>query len=179
MAKPKSARRAARKRRRELARLKNAAGNLAHDPTAPTPVIHMCSYGPDGFSQGDPREAGAIKRARARWPVTWVHVVGLGDAVTIESLGRTFGIHRLALEDVINTQHRPKVDQWGEVTQVVVRMVDDVGSAQTEQLSIFIGHDFVLSFEERKGELFEALRQRLREDVGEARKGRSDFLAYA
>jgi len=182
MAKPKVSRRAERKRRRKRAKargLDTQAGTLIVDPEAPKPVVHVCSYGPDGFEDGDGFDAAELRAARSRWPVTWVHVVGLGDAAVIESLGRTFGIHRLALADVVHDQQRPKVQRWGEVTQIIARMTDDVGSAQTEQLSLFVGRDFVLSFEAHKGELFETLRERLRTGMGEVREGKSDFLAYA
>lgn len=182
MAKPKVSRKAERRRRRRHAKardLHTEAGTLTVDPEAPAPAVNVCGYGPDGFETGKGHETGEIKRLRSRWPVTWVHVVGLGDAAVIEGLGHTFGIHRLALADVVHDQQRPKVQRWGDVTQIVARMVDEVGSTQTEQLSIFVGRDFVLSFEERKGELFEALRERLRSDVGDVRQGKSDFLAYA
>jgi magnesium transporter len=149
------------------------------DPEAPAPVLSVCSYGPDGFEASDGSDAAELRRMRSRWPVTWVHVVGLGDVEVIEALGRTFGIHRLALADVVHDQQRPKVQRWGEITQIVARMVDEVGSAQTEQLSVFVGHDFVLSFEARGGELFAHLRERLRDGLGELRHGKTDFLAYA
>ena len=148
MAKPKLSK-AERRRRRRQARargLLTQAGTLTVDPDAPPPVVHVCAYGPGGFEAGDDVDPAELRRLRSRWPVTWVHVVGLGDAAVIEELGRTFGIHRLALADVVHDQQRPKVQRWGEVTQIVARMIDEVGSSQTEQLSIFVGRDFVLSF---------------------------------
>jgi magnesium transporter len=182
MAKPKPSRKAERKRRRKQAKtrgLHTQAGTLVVDPEAPAPVLSVCSYGPDGFEASDGSDAAELRRMRSRWPVTWVHVVGLGDVEVIEALGRTFGIHRLALADVVHDQQRPKVQRWGEITQIVARMVDEVGSARTEQLSVFVGHDFVLSFEARGGELFAHLRERLRDGLGELRHGKTDFLAYA
>jgi magnesium transporter len=178
----KNSRKAERRRKRKQTRargLHTEPGTLAIDPEAPAPVVHVCSYGPDGFECGEGIDPTKLRALRSRWPVTWVHVVGLGDAAVIESLGQTFGIHRLALADAVHDQQRPKVQRWGDVTQVVARMIDEVGSAQTEQLSLFIGRDFVLSFEAHKGELFETLRERLRADMGEVRQGKSDFLAYA
>jgi magnesium transporter len=182
MTKPKASRRAERKRRRKRTKtrgLHTQAGTLVVDPEAPAPAVQVCGYGPGGHELGHGSDAAELRRLRSRWPVTWVHVVGLGDAAVIEALGHAFEIHRLALADVVHGQQRPKVQRWGDVTQIVARMVDDVGSTQTEQLSIFVGHDFVLSFEERKGELFEGVRTRLRTDLGDIREGKSDFLAYA
>lgn len=181
MAKPPS-RRIERKRRRRRAKtrgLHTQAGTLVLDPEALAPVITVCAYGPDGFEASTGLDAAELRRMRSRWPVTWVHVVGLGDVGVIEQLGHTFGIHRLALADVVHDQQRPKVQRWGEVTQIVARMIDEAGSTQTEQLSVFVGRDFVLSFEARGGELFGSLRERLRGGLGEVRRGRADFLAYA
>lgn len=182
MTKPRVSRKAERRRKRKQARargLHTEAGTLHIDPEAPAPVVHVCSYGPDGFESGEGIDAAKLRAARARWPVTWVHVVGLGDAAVIASLGETFGIHRLALADAVHDQQRPKVQRFGDVTQVVARMIDDSGAAHTEQLSLFIGRDFVLSFEAHEGRLFETLRERLRTDLGQVREGKSDFLAYA
>lgn len=181
MAKPRVSRRVERRRRRRQAKargLHTQAGTLHIDPEAPAPAVVVCGYGPGGFEDGHGPDEAELRRLRARWPVTWVHVVGLGDAAVIRALGHAFGIHRLALADVVHDQQRPKVQRWGEVTQIVARMLDASGTAQTEQLSIFVGRDFVLSFEAREGEVFGALRERLRDDVGEVRHGKADFLAY-
>jgi magnesium transporter len=180
MAKGKAERRAARKRRRAHGReLQTAPGTLVRDPDAPTPVIHVCSYGREGFHESARFDVDEIQASRERWPVTWVHVIGLGDTEVIQQLGDLFGLHRLALADVVHTSQRPKVEAWGHVTQIVVRMVDEAGSTETEQLSVFVGENFVLSFEERKGDLFQTLRDRLRADIGGLRDGRSDTLAHA
>lgn len=181
MAKSSASRRAERRHRRRLVRargLHTVPGTLAIDPEAKAPVIHVWCYGPEALEEGEGLAALELQRKRSRWPVTWVHVVGLGDAAALQSLGRTFGLHPLALADVVHEQ-RPKLQHWGEVTQVVVRAVDEERLVQTEQLSIFIGQDFVLSFEAHERGRFTALRERVRAGAGQVRARKSDFLAYA
>ena len=180
MAKRKAERKAKQRRKRAPVRgVGTPPGTITPDPQAPPPIVHVVSYGPDGCKESEAFDAAAIARSRQKWPMTWVHAIGLGSTSVIEALGQQFGLHPLAIADVVHTHQRPKVDQWGGVTQIVVRMIDEVASPETEQLSIFVGPDFVLSFEERKGDLFGALRARIRGDVGGIRSTGSDFLAYA
>jgi magnesium transporter len=152
---------------------------LRADPSAPAPVVHILGFGPGGRDEVHACDLERLHELRSKWPVTWIHMVGLGDAEVIGELGREFGLHPLALADVLQTHQRPKVARYGDVVQIVIRTVDDVGSPDTEQLSIFVGPGFVASFEERKGDLFEVVRQRIRDGAVRVCGSGSDFLAYA
>ena len=114
-------------------------------------------------------------------PVLWLDVTGLGDAALVQSIGEHFGIHRLALEDVLHPNQRPKVERHEEVDFVVVRMAriasDD--ALDVEQVSMFLGKDFVITFQERHGDVFEPVRNRIRESRGRIRGQKSDYLLYA
>jgi magnesium transporter len=177
--KSRSERRAKRQRKPVGPRERHAPKDrLSVDPAAPQPVVHMIGYGPDGREEEHAFDLGRLRQLRARWPVTWVHMIGLGDAATLTNLGTEFGLHPLALADVPQTHQRPKIERYGELVQIVIRIVDDIGSPETEQLSIFVGKNFVLSFEERKGDIFEVLRQRIREGSVRVCASGPDFLAY-
>ncbi|MBC8070835.1 MAG: magnesium/cobalt transporter CorA [Deltaproteobacteria bacterium] len=152
---------------------------LRVDPGAPQSVVHMIGFGPDGRDEERTYDLARLHELRTQWPVTWIHVVGLGGAALISDLGREFELHPLALADVVQTHQRPKVERFGTVVQIVIRIVDDIGSPDTEQLSVFIGPGFVVSFEERKGDIFEVVRQRIREGSVRVCASGSDFLAYA
>jgi len=91
----------------------------------------------------------AIRAFLGQWPVTWIHVSGLGDLSVITKLGEMFNLHRLALEDVINVHQRPKVEQYKSYCYIVLRAVRDAGGIASEQVSLFLGKNFVLSFQER------------------------------
>lgn len=152
---------------------------LSVDPTAPKPVVHMLGYGPADHDEAHEFRVEKLRELRSKWPVTWVHVVGLGDGEVLKQIGAEFDLHPLALADVLQTHQRPKVERFGDVVEIVIRIVDDIGSPETEQLSIFVGKGYVVSFEERKGDIFEVLRARIRDGSVKVCGSASDFLAYA
>ena len=114
--------------------------------------------------------------------VTWINVDGIHDAVLVEKLCTHYGLHPLAVEDVLSVGQRPKMEDFGELVFMVVDMLTyDVGRGElgSEQVSLVLGRNFVLSFQERPGDVFEPLRERLRRDKGRIRKAGSDYLAYS
>ena len=155
-------------------------GTLVTDPSAPRPVITMLAYSPQEFVEqplSDPRQ---IRDFLGKWPVVWINVEGVGDAATISQLGELFGLHRLALEDVLHTHQRPKVEQYGDHLFIVARMVRLGGQLETEQLSLFLGRNFVLTFQDgAPGDCLGSIRERIRKKGGRIRDAGLDYLAYA
>ncbi|MBK6917958.1 MAG: magnesium/cobalt transporter CorA [Deltaproteobacteria bacterium] len=173
-----------RRRRQQPPGLHTPPGTLTAEPDAAAPVVHAIAYGPVGQAAFEAHEldrfdAGEIARLRRTHAVTWLHVVGLRDAGLVARIGEAFGLHDLALEDVLHTNQRPKIERFDAVLQIVLRIVDEPGSPETEQLTVFIGEGFVVSFEERKGDIFEVVRQRIRDGSGLVCDRTADFLAYA
>jgi magnesium transporter len=114
--------------------------------------------------------------------VTWINIDGVHDAGVIEKLGRAFGLHPLIQEDIMTTSQRPKLDDLETSIYVVSRMVELSGDGKeivTEQLSLVFGRNFVLSFQERPGDMFDPVRERIRHGKGRIRKLGPDYLAYA
>jgi magnesium transporter len=105
--------------------------------------------------------------------------VGLGDVGLIEAIGDLFGLHRLALEDVVNVGQRPKADFFDDHVFVVLKMLSGDSVAAAEQLSLFFGKGFVITFQEKPGDAFEPVRARIAERRPRLANGRSDYLAYA
>lgn len=139
----------------------------------------MIAYGPDSLIEKAILDPHAIQEHVDRWPVLWINVDALGDAATIQALGNVFGLHRLALEDVVNVYQRAKVEQFEHYSFIVARMVEIHESLQTEQLSLFLGRNFVLTFQERPGDCFDLVRERIRKAGGRIRHSGPDYLAYA
>jgi len=113
---------------------------------------------------------------------TWINVNGLHETPLLRELGDHFGLHRLVLEDVANTHHRPKVEDFGDYLYVVCRMLslaDDGVHLRSEQISLVIGRNYLLSFQERPGDVLEPVRERLRKGKGRIRKGGAGYLGYA
>jgi len=118
----------------------------------------------------------------ARDTVTWIHVQGDADPETLRQLGKLFGLHHLALEDVINTGQRPKVDDYtGQLFVVMSHPLIDGSSSglKIEQLSIFVGKNFLISFHPGPFDPFGPVRARLRDNLGRIRARGADYLLYA
>jgi magnesium transporter len=114
--------------------------------------------------------------------VTWINVDGIHDAEVIREIGDNYGLHPLLQEDVMNAEQRPKTEDFGECVFVVLKMLyqdEKSGAINVEQVSIVFGSNFVISFQERTGDVFNVIRQRIREGKGRVRQMGADYLAYA
>lgn len=115
--------------------------------------------------------------------VTWINVDGIQNIDILEKLSSCYLVHQLVLEDVLDVNQRPKAEDFGEYIYIVVKMLafDEVTDDITEeQVSIILGNNFVITFqEEKKGDVFDLIRQRIRLGKGRIRKMKSDYLAYA
>ena len=121
-------------------------------------------------------------RFRETSTVTWINVDGIHDASVIEALGTHFGLHPLILEDIMNTSQRPKLEDLGDSICLVLKMIEFVPGCpdvSIEQMSVVFGKNFVLSFQERPGDTFDPVRERIRKGKGRVRKMGPDYLAYA
>ncbi len=153
-------------------------GALIPDPLAAPPEIQALAYGPDGYEEQHLADLAALPALLARWPVTWVNVDGLGDMGVLRQLGGLFDLHPLALEDVINLHQRAKVDDYGHVLFVVTQMAAWEEGLRTEQISLFLGSRFVLTFQYLPGDSFGPVRTRIRQGNGLIRQAGADYLAY-
>ena len=156
-----------------------APGTVTVDPEAPHSVVRVIAYGPESLFENAVEDLHCIPGLLEKCPVTWVNVDGLGDAATIEKIGRIFCLHRLSLEDVVNVHQRAKGEQYPSYYFIVVRMAHAGERLETEQLSLFLGRNFVLTFQERDGDCFHPVRQRIRKGGNKLRNSGPDYLAYA
>lgn len=113
--------------------------------------------------------------------VTWINVDGVHEVGIIENLGKQYGIHPLVLEDIVDTEQRPKLEDFDNYLFVVLKMLHDYDpedGIQVEQVSLVVGPNFVISFQERRGDIFDSVRERIRNAKGRIRKMGADYLAY-
>ncbi len=113
--------------------------------------------------------------------VTWINVDGLHDTALVQALCEGFGIHPLVQEDILNTVQRPKCEEYDDYLYLVLKMLrwdDDGGEILAEQVSVILARGVVLSFQERPGDVFDPIRQRLRNSKGRVRTSGADYLAY-
>lgn len=156
-----------------------APGLVLADPSSPRPVIHVMAYGSEDFAEFDAATPDAACDQIGKHPLVWINVEGLGDAVAIERFGELLNLHRLSLEDTVNVHQRAKIEDFGNVLFVVLRMVGCGERCNTEQLSMFVGGNYLLTFQEgTPGDSFDRVRGRLREGNGKVRQLGSDYLAY-
>jgi magnesium transporter len=114
--------------------------------------------------------------------ITWINIDGLHEISNIEKMSECFGIHPLVVEDILNTDGRAKMDIFDEYIFLVVKMHTfdaETEEIDIEQVSIVFGRNFVITFQEREGDIFEAVRNRLKNGRGSIRKAGADYLAYA
>ena len=114
--------------------------------------------------------------------LTWINVDGLSDLELIRGLGSAFDLHPLVLEDLVSTGQRPKAEEYDEYFFLVLRMLTmgpDRRSVLSEQVGIVLGSGFVLSFQERAGDVWKEVRERIRGKGARIRSRGADYLAYA
>lgn len=154
-------------------------GHVEAPPGSPPPVVEVFAYNAHDLTQHRLADLNEIEGLLAQWPVTWVNVAGLGDAQIIQQLGDIFRLHPLSLEDVVHLHQRAKVEPYAEFTYFVARMARLQDFSETEQFSLFLGKNFVLTFLEDPGDCFESVRERLRSANSHLRVSGPGYLAYA
>jgi magnesium transporter len=145
--------------------------------------ITVMDYNEKHFFEHEVEHVEECFEYRDKPSVTWINVDGTHRADIIESIGGHFGIHPLVLEDLMSVGQRPKMENYDSYAFIVLRMLrydkqkDEISD---EQLSLIIGHNFIISFQESgmDGDVFDPIRIRIRDGKGYIRKMKSDYLAY-
>ena len=166
-------------RRRRRAPLGAPPGTLVADPAATAPVVRLMAYDDATLIEREEMDPAELQAHCGRHRVTWIDVEGLADLELIRRLGALFGLHGLELEDVVNTDQRPKLEEHEDHLFIIARTGNRVGTVHTEQLSLFLGRDYLLTFQARPGDVFEPVRERIRKARGRLRELGPDYLAYA
>jgi magnesium transporter len=156
-------------------------GTLVVDAAAPPPRLRVIHFTAEGVDEADIAKPAELRDWMQRDGVTWIDVQGLGDEHVLRELGELFQIHPLALEGVVNAPQRPKSETFERHEFYITRMVRrrDAGPADVEQVSLFIGCNYVLLFQERYGDVLDVVRERIRQGKGPIRTAGADYLAYA
>ncbi len=171
-------------KRRKIVTPGEAPGLLKLDKDAPNepPVITLIEYGPDCLEERKDASCEELLPHLNNELVTWINIDGLGDLSVLRTLGERFNLHPLALEDVLDTAQRPKVEQYDDYLFIVAHQLylDAEGEIGAEQVSMFLGKSFLITLqEEGEFDVFEPVRLRIRSGKGRIRHAGSDYLAYA
>jgi magnesium transporter len=164
-------------------RRRSAAGEqpgVVHDdPESGQPTIHLFVYNGERLEERDVASVADLPDPANLQQTIWINVDGLGDARTITDIGKKYNLHPLALEDVVHTHQRAKIENYENCLFIVARMAELNDRLRTEQLSLFLGPNFVITFEEDPGDCLDHVRERLRKATGNIRTVGADYLAYA
>jgi magnesium transporter len=140
--------------------------------------IQVICYGPDHLEEKEVASAAELAPYRDAPHVTWINIEGL-DPVLLGELGAIFGLHPLALEDVLNTGQRPKLEEYPGHHFLILRSLDYDGQLASEQIAFFFGPRYVITVQEVPGDSFDPVRERIRHGRGRIRRMGPDYLTYA
>ncbi|MBN1788017.1 MAG: magnesium/cobalt transporter CorA [Sedimentisphaerales bacterium] len=146
------------------------------------PIITAIDYNSDHLEEKQILDIAQCADLKKKNTITWINIDGLHDTKLIEQIGQIFNIHPLTLEDIVSVDQRPKFEAFDEnYIFVALNMLTFNNTDKTidcEQVSLILGENFVLSFQEKPGDVFENIRQRIRQTKGRIRKMNADYLAY-
>ncbi len=159
-------------------------GSLVHigEIKTATPGISVLDFGPAALREAGMPDTAALVAYRRENSTLWGNVYGLHDAADLAAIGAAFQWHPLVLEDILNNNQRQKIDAYDNYLYVVLHRYEVTSEpldVVQDQISLVIGPDYLLSFQERPSQTFEPVRQRLRSDRGNLRGAAPDMLAYS
>jgi magnesium transporter len=154
-------------------------GTLNIPPGAHPTTVRVMAYSQGQVMEREIHNPGELQDLAKQWPVVWVDVIGLGSESTLRAVAQIFHIHPLALEDIVHVHQRTKVDPYDENLFCVLRIPDHSHEQLTEQFSLVLGKNYLLTFQERPGDCFDLIRAGIRSHQSSMRQGvRPDLLAY-
>lgn len=144
--------------------------------------IRFFDYDAETFREGTCESIDEILDLRDSATTSWINIDGLHDVGLIGRIGEHFGLHRLLLEDIVSPNQRPKLEDYDDCTALVARMLsydEENERLISEQFTVVLRKNCVLSFQERYGDTFDGVRDRLRKGKGRIRDLGADYLTYA
>ena len=171
-------------RRRRSKKIGLSPGSLVHigEQKVEEVNLSLIKYNQDKVNFDKVEEISQLNQFIKKDVVNWLNVSGLHQPEIIEQIGDQFGIHSLVLEDIMNTEQRPKVEVYDDYIFIVVKMMrydEQNEELDVEQLSIILGENYVITFQEKEGDVFDRLRENMKKWKGRLRKKGADYLAYA
>ena len=161
-----------------------APGSLIHvgEPMQPESNIRLINYSEENIEEKQIQSFDEIVKYKESDSVTWVMIEGLPTIDMMTQIGKDFGIHPLVLEDILNTQHRPKFEAYDNYLHIVLKSLqseDEQFNMTYEQITLLVLNNFVFTFKEKTDDLFQPIIDRIKTDRGHFRSLGSDYLAYA
>lgn len=144
-------------------------------------LLEVHEYTIDEYNTHETKQIKKIFDVKGNNRVTWINVNGLNNAQDITKIGEYFKLHPLILEDIVNTNQRPKIDEYENYIFIVLKMLyqsEKSDELLTEHISIIVGHDYVLTFQETEEDIFDSIRERFKNQKSRLRNSGADYLAF-
>jgi magnesium transporter len=153
-------------------------GEKVHEPA----TITVTDYDEKNYDEREVSRFDECLVFRDKPSVTWINVCGISQVANLEKLGECFNLHPLVLEDILNIDQRPKIEDYEDYLYIVLKTIqygEQTDDIMVNQISIILGRNYVISFQEGDGNLFAPIRERLAAAKGRSRKAGADYLAYS
>lgn len=159
-------------------------GSLIYTGEREKEPIHfrVFEYNEQGFIENEYSDVESVLNLKSSKENIWINIDGVHDVGIMEKIQNHFNIHPLAMEDILHTTQRPKIDEYDENLFVVIRMFlydRENRELKNEQLSMILSENYLLTFLEDPGDVFDPVRERIRKTGTKIRKSKIDFLAYS
>jgi len=145
-------------------------------------TISLLDYDEERLQEQVVENLDTLRSFVGRKSVTWINVCGVHDTAIIARIGELLDLHPLILEDIASTTQRPKIEEHDDYIFMILKMLywsEEKHCVSAEQVSIVLGKDYVLTFQEVEGDVFELIRKRIRDTKGRIRRMGGDYLAYS
>lgn len=146
------------------------------------PSLHIIRYNAESLEELHPEDTHGLQKDQDKDLISWINIYGIHDTEIIQSMAEDYRLHPLVVEDIVNTGQRTKMESYDDQLFFVLKMMhynEKENRIYSEQLSIVLGKHYVLTFQERPGDVFQPLRNRLRKKIGRIRHEGADYLAYS
>ncbi len=159
-------------------------GSIVHigNKRAEKTKITIVDYNEEQFQEKEVKTVEECCPYKEKPTITWINIDGVHEVKIIEELGKIYNFHPLILEDIVDTDQRPKIKDFGDYIFIILKMHyydKENNEIKIEQVSLIFGKNYVISFQEREGDVFDSIRERIRNNIGRIRKARADYLIYA
>ena len=144
--------------------------------------ITIIDYDEEDIEEKKIESVEECRKYKEKDTITWINIDGLHKEEVIDEIGSIYDLHPLLLEDILNTQQRPKIEDFDDYIFILLKMIyydEQEDEIYAEQVSIVFGENFVISFQEKPGDVFSPIRERLKKKKGRIRGNEADYLAYA
>jgi len=159
-------------------------GSIVHigNKRAEKTKITIVDYNEEQFQEKEVKTVKECCPYKEKPTITWINIDGVHEVKIIEELGKIYNFHPLILEDIVDTDQRPKIKDFGDYIFIILKMHyydKENNEIKIEQVSLIFGKNYIISFQEREGDVFDSIRERIRNNIGRIRKARADYLIYA